>query len=291
MSVEQADANIDMTTKEILAHPSFGCMENIDDIVNQFFRTAALHFFGHVAVYPDGDYFFLCNKHGWAEEILAHQKLPPAGFVFYEQMKDMVVFPSMDKTNIFGWSDEATRDSRDRFGILNPMMITRKYDDHYEAFVFDLHDRHAYEKYLGCFDVFEQFMHYYKDSSRKLLKQVAQKPLRVPQHYLSPRSGAPVFSANMCEKKAHLSKMPKRYYLKYGSADVVLSAKEYHCLTLLAHGKQLKQIAVELDVSLRTVETYFERLKKKLALSARNELIRVYWKNRILSDQIHGIFS
>lgn len=280
----------DMTTKEILAHPSFHYMSDVFDITHPFFKNMNLSFFGHVTVYPNGEYSFLCNKHGWAEKILAEEKLPPGGFVFYDQIVDTVVFPSMDKSNIFGWSDEITLNSRDEYNILNPMLIMQKYDDHYEAFMFDVHDKNAYEKYVGCFDIFEQFMHYYKDSAKKMLKKVRQQPLRVANQYLVPSEKTAPIPTNT---KNILSTLPsvKRYYLKHGSIDIVLSKKEYYCLSLLAHGKQLKRIASELGISLRTVETYFERLKKKLNLTSRNELLSVYWQNRILSEQIHGIFS
>ncbi len=71
----------------------------------------------------------------------------------------------------------------------------------------------------------------------------------------------------------------------------MISKKEYDCLSLLAHGVQLKFIAEELNISLRTVETYLERLKKKLNILSRNELVSLYWRNRVLSEKIPGIFS
>ena len=280
----------DMTTKEILAHPSFHYMSDVFDITHPFFKNMNLNFFGHMTIYPNGEFSFLCNKHGWAEKIVAEEKLPPGGFVYYDQIVDAVVFPNMNKSNIFGWSDEVTVSSRDRFNILNPMMITQKYDDHYEGFVFDVHDSNAYEKYVGGFDIFEQFIHYYKDSAKKMLKKVRQQPLRVASQYLEGPEKSRGISGAASEILPTLPQV-KRYYLKHGNIDIVLSKKEYYCLSLLAHGNQIKSIANTLGVSLRTVETYFERLKKKLNLTSRNELLSVYWQNRILSEQIHGIFS
>ncbi len=157
----------DLTSKEILGNPAFQYMKTIDEISQSFLKNMDLHFFGHVTAYPTGEFSFLCNKHGWAEKIFADEKLPPIGFVFYDQLADGVVFPNMDKSNIFGWSDEVTVNSRDQFNILNPMLIMQKYDDHFEGFVFDIHDKNAYEKYVRNLDVFEKFMHYYKDSAKK----------------------------------------------------------------------------------------------------------------------------
>ncbi|MDX2164859.1 MAG: helix-turn-helix transcriptional regulator [Gammaproteobacteria bacterium] len=277
-----------MTTKEILVHPSFNYMSNISDIVQPFFGNIKSHFFGHVVVYPNGEYYFLCDKHGWPEKILAQEKLPPIGFTFYDQFADGVTFPSMDKSNVFGWSDEITRESRDQFGIANPMMISRKYEDRNEIFIFDVHHAQAYQKYLENFDLFEKFVHYYKDKSKKMVQKVCQQPLRVANQYLLKPKNTAIMPDFFTSRPS--SPLPRRYYLKYQNRDVVLSVKEYYCLSLLAHGKQLKRIASRLVVSLRTVETYFERLKKKLGISSRSELVRAYWQNRILSDQIHDIF-
>ena len=57
------------------------------------------------------------------------------------------------------------------------------------------------------------------------------------------------------------------------SADV-LSARELQVVRLLAEGNSNKQIALTLDLSTRTIETYRARLMIKLDLHSLGELIR-----------------
>ena len=110
----------------MLDNPCFSFTNDIADISTQFFNELKLHFFGHVSVYPDGKFAMLFSGHDWPEAFV-QQKVPPVGFTRYNQITDSVSFPSMDNGSDFGWSDEATIEARERFGILNPMLITRKY--------------------------------------------------------------------------------------------------------------------------------------------------------------------
>lgn len=53
-----------------------------------------------------------------------------------------------------------------------------------------------------------------------------------------------------------------------------LSPREVEVLRSLAWGYSLKEIAAELDVSAKTIETYKMRAMKKLGLSGRVQLVR-----------------
>ncbi len=59
-----------------------------------------------------------------------------------------------------------------------------------------------------------------------------------------------------------------------GSPASVLSAREREVLQLLAEGKATKQIALLLDISVKTVETYRSRLMSKLDLRSVPELTK-----------------
>ena len=57
-------------------------------------------------------------------------------------------------------------------------------------------------------------------------------------------------------------------------ARPVLSPRESEILSALARGLSSKQIAREMDVSVRTVETHRQSIKRKLALDGQAELIK-----------------
>ncbi len=264
-------------------NPCFQYIDDIAKVTGQYFKDMNLHFFGHITVYPDGKYSFLCSGHDWPRAHFSDQKIPPAGFTIYDKIVDSVIFPSMDKGSDFGWTDEVTIESKERFGILNPMIIMRKYEDHYQGFFFDLHCENVYEKYVNHFDLFEKFTHYHKDASRKMIEKASKNPLMVDPQYIPQKIALPDLELGASFLgETNNQRQPKKYFLRHNNIDVPLSPKEYYSLSLLAHGRQFKSIAEELKVSTRTIETHFERIKKKLNLSNREEIAAVYWKSRIL---------
>jgi two-component system, NarL family, response regulator NreC len=63
-----------------------------------------------------------------------------------------------------------------------------------------------------------------------------------------------------------------------------LSAREREVLTLLALGHSTKEIADRLSVSLKTVEEYRARLKDRLGLAHRTELVRFALRTGLLAE-------
>lgn len=59
-----------------------------------------------------------------------------------------------------------------------------------------------------------------------------------------------------------------------------LSPREYECLTLWACGYTIKAIGIELEISARTAETHINRVKGKMKLRYKNEILNVYHEHR-----------
>lgn len=259
----------------------FSFINDVAEISEPFFKDVNLNFFGHITVYPDGRYNFLCSKHGWPKSFVK-QKIPPMGFTFYDTIVDCVRFPSMDNGTDFGWSDEATRQAKEEFNITNPMVILHKFHDHYEGFIFDLHCENVYEKYLTQFDQFEKFMHYFKERTQKLHHKIMGSPLMVDDKYLlKPDFQQADSNEASCIDLNQISQ-PKKYFLRHNGMQIVVGKNEYACLSLLAHGKSLKGIAMALNISARTVETHLNRIKTKFNINTKEGLVAVYWHNKLL---------
>lgn len=69
-----------------------------------------------------------------------------------------------------------------------------------------------------------------------------------------------------------------------------LSNRELQVIQLISSGSTVRKIAGELNVSAKTIETYCERLKKKLRLTSAGDLLRfaVEWKSEIDSGSLGG---
>ncbi len=63
-----------------------------------------------------------------------------------------------------------------------------------------------------------------------------------------------------------------------------LTERERSVLKLLSQGRSYKEIASDLGVSVKTIETYRARMVKKLGCSTRAELVRCAVKLGLVSD-------
>jgi DNA-binding NarL/FixJ family response regulator len=69
-----------------------------------------------------------------------------------------------------------------------------------------------------------------------------------------------------------------------GPAHKLLSDREFEVLRLIAGGKSPREIALELHISARTVNTYRARLLQKLNLKNNAELVRYVIDNQLFSE-------
>ncbi|MEL6225387.1 MAG: response regulator transcription factor [Pseudomonadota bacterium] len=67
---------------------------------------------------------------------------------------------------------------------------------------------------------------------------------------------------------------------------VKLSAREQDVLVRLAEGRSNKEVAAELDISVRTVETHRKNLKRKLAIPTTAGLTRYVIQNGLTRDRL-----
>ena len=62
--------------------------------------------------------------------------------------------------------------------------------------------------------------------------------------------------------------------------DLRISPRELQCLELLSHGKTAKEIAQNIQISPRTVESYLANVKAKTNCNYKSELVEFFFKNR-----------
>lgn len=75
-------------------------------------------------------------------------------------------------------------------------------------------------------------------------------------------------------------------YVEQGAMEQGLSDREREVLGLIAEGRTYKEMAKLLAVSVKTIETYRERIKEKLSLNTRAELVRYALEKGLLRPRI-----
>ncbi|MNP87584.1 Oxygen regulatory protein NreC [compost metagenome] len=65
----------------------------------------------------------------------------------------------------------------------------------------------------------------------------------------------------------------------------MLSPREQEVLLLIALGHTQQEIAEQLAVSIKTVDSYKTRIREKLNLTKRSDMVRYALKHNIISDK------
>jgi DNA-binding CsgD family transcriptional regulator len=63
------------------------------------------------------------------------------------------------------------------------------------------------------------------------------------------------------------------FHLQINGEYIAISKRESQCLALLSQGKTAKEIAKKLDISHRTIETYYDKMREKTHSNTRMELL------------------
>jgi LuxR family transcriptional regulator, quorum-sensing system regulator SolR len=99
-----------------------------------------------------------------------------------------------------------------------------------------------------------------------------------------PSSSKKTVRSKQIRDKINFNKFDKLFETRHFCLKGILVKKrEMQCLESLTKGKSAKQIAIELNISYRTVESYLESLKSKLGCNYRSELIKIFY-DEVLSS-------
>src|SRR3989304_5765028 len=82
-----------------------------------------------------------------------------------------------------------------------------------------------------------------------------------------------------------MAKIVAEDYMEQAGTAKGLSDREREVLRLIAQGRTYKEIAKRLAMSAKTIETYRERIKEKLSLNTRAELVRYALEKGLLRQR------
>jgi len=182
----------------------------------------------------------------------------------------------------FLWSKEAI--SQDvflslsyEFNIWHGLTIYKKGLDSTEFFSFAFH-KNASEKtnfYINNLFILEEFCAYFKEVAKDIVACSDQSKLAMIQNGVSPTLFLPEKYITPSTDDIFLNFLRKNMLSK--KTKVKFSNREFQCITHIAHGKTIKDIARILNISPRTVESYIENVKNKTGLNFKSQLSDLFW--------------
>lgn len=150
----------------------------------------------------------------------------------------------------------------------NSIHICKREPDyqHLYSFHFDLNEYDFLHWVLNHGNLLSDFIDDYNTKANDILLE-AYEP--------DSRTVLPLFSTSY---QFHETSKPFqiRIFHKDTHQPIVLATQQSNCLILLSKGKSAKEIASHMQLSRRTVEHYFDKIRKILGCSSNRELIAFY---------------
>lgn len=129
-------------------------------------------------------------------------------------------------------------------------------------------------KYVNHLDIFLRFMLYFKESLSDLIDQ-PNNSILLPSNLSVPSI---ILHNNSDDAFANFLKRTqiKNYPILGESGNAQMTRREAEVMFYLSKGKSAKEIAAQLSISPRTVETYIENMKLKLCCNTRSKAIDLF---------------
>lgn len=245
----------------------------ISDLCHPISKLFNVKYFSHTRAFHNGQFTSLMTEPDLTDCFLK-KKLPISfshGKGFYLQEGHYIADCLLHESG----TKEKLKMLWDAYNVRYMISIIQKntnYDDMF-SFGLDVEDIHSVSLFLNNLQMIKHFILHFKSESRGLLNKII--PVRYSNEYFaSPKIHSDKSSISDEEKEVFfksltLKKVPVQGLL----GDVLLSQREYECLSYANKSHSLKEIAQCMNLSPRTVETYLNNLKSKLGVEKRSELL------------------
>lgn len=251
MSKEFFDANHFIIKKE----------QEVKEICTPMFELFDLQYFSYGKFYDDGRCILLCtNKDVFIHHFQKEYKLtvlPKEAYTPKNRIYNLIMVNN-DSPSII-------TDEHQLFNHGTMLDIIVKSKGYYEMFCFVTNDISAkpINLFLNSLDNLNEFT---KDFvNQNILQQAEQQLIQLPDS-MRPK-------LNKCQEES------LAYNIAFKGKNLSLSERQYQCLAMLGKGKSAKEIAKQLKISFRTVETHIDNLKIKLDCNRRHDLALVALRN------------
>ena len=158
-----------------------------------------------------------------------------------------------------------------RFGRNNGLMLTKYSPEYTERWFFSIGGNpiESHIIYINHLDILIKFIDYFSFKAKEIIKTDWKDKSKLGIFKYGVTYESPKFEI---EENIH-----KREFLKEikFSDNPILTKRETECLYYLTKGETIKEIAIHLHLSPRTVEDYLNNIKSKTGCSRRSELCQL----------------
>ena len=239
-------------------HPTIQLKSKIQNIADPFLKQHGFNYFQYLRCFNDGSCSTLTNHTGLFECLPDYSNKPVVFSSFTEEHEKLHSY-------WFMWEEELpsfpVQLAKEKFNLHHGLTLVRRSKNYYDMIAVALPEKRSNiaSFYLTKQKAIEQFIKTFDTNHQDLLQYITKNPLILPQQ------SRDVNYDKICLSKGRIE-VSGRFGITY------LTTQELACVRLLLQGASAKEIANNLHISHRTVETYFARIKQRSGLTSRNEL-------------------
>lgn len=233
----------------------------LDNLISPL-KKYHINYFTYRKFYTDNSRIFLGTRPDWFETYFSlkyyAQGNTEASPQLYQQQA--VLWSTLPNQSIF----QAIRD----FGVGHGIYLINPHPDFCEFYAFATTPNHpeVVNFYLNNLDVLQNFSVYFKEQAGPLLKKAEQQKICLPYHQQG------IEQYRMSDLKGNF-KHPHQSASGSLIKELTVSQRQIDCINLLLTGATTKEIAIQLNLSYRTVDDYVNALKQKFHARNKSDLI------------------
>ncbi len=236
--------------------------------------------FAYFRFFNDGRYLYLCNHLEWLKFCLQHVHSNDNTSLGKE-----IGLVGHDEYHCFLWPtrcEDYLLSALYEHDIWNGLSIFKQRDDSVELWGFASH-RQATDLqsfYIENLELLKKFTGLFNNTAANLILPSSSN-LAIYKDFTNSDALLDDYESKWVFDFINATPLTK-YPLLHNNKEIFLSKREMQCTHLLAMGKSVKQMALALEMSDRTVAKHLENIKKKFEHQDRSQLIQIY-KDSILN--------
>lgn len=250
--------------------------DSVEQICKPLFTCYGFNVFVYVKMFKDGSTTILSNRGDWLNYFYQSQYVNPN--VTNPTIKSGY-YLNLNELDI---PDNQIKIARENFNAdnwLNIIQTNLGYDE-----VYGLATPRGYYQIINTYinnkDALEHFILYFKDKAHDLIKKADMNRI-IPTEVSIVTPDQLIIkdeNSNVKEKFYQETKI-NRYFLRGLPHNKYLTKREFEIASLLANGKQMKEVADLLGLTHRTVAYYLDNAKTRLNCFSRSQLIDIVTKS------------
>lgn len=261
------------TWQEVVADHIVSNLSEVQKTTDPLHTIFGIDYFTYHRIDRDGRYMVLLDRPDWAEHYVSEKLYLQDPYLQHvDAYTSGLCMVDMNGSETY---KQLVMEAGSKFDMDLGVCLLQKQDDVVEFFGFSASKTRSTlnQLYLSQPNLLVAFAeHFKRQHAKTILKLKANAP------FLTELKGQKLSSRPLnlqLDHDKHLSFLNALGMQSYVKQFNLLSLREKECFTWLLRGKSAKETALQMSISPRTVESYFENVKVKLDCWGKNEVFEI----------------